>query len=136
MPNPFSGFFDGVGDKQRSGANKRPQRVADHVVYLCHAESIAVLDVLNPCAEDAADERREGNSTPTVPLQRQRIRQRQPQRKEKKDVHQHLAVEFRLLLGGGEGREGREDELIVARRAGQQCGVRNQDYEYSKQIDI
>ena len=32
VPNPFSGFFDGVGDEQRRSAEERAQGVADHVV--------------------------------------------------------------------------------------------------------
>ena len=116
-------FFDGMRDEQRSGADERAQRVADHVIHLRHAESITVLGVLNPRAEDKADERCDDDSAPAVPLPQQRIGQRQPQREEKKDVHQHLTVEFRLLLRGGDGSEGSEDEFIIAGRASQDSDV-------------
>ena len=76
VPNPFSGFFDGVGDKQRSGANKRPQRVANHVIHLRHTEGVAVLRVLNSRTEDTTDECCEGDSKPTMPLLRQGIGER------------------------------------------------------------
>ena len=105
VPNPFSGFFDGVGDEQRGGTDERTQRVADHVIYLRHAESITILGVLNSRAENTADERRKSDSAPAVPLLRQRVGQRQPQREEEEYIHQHLAVEFRLVLGGDEGGE-------------------------------
>ena len=82
MPNPFSGFFDGVGDEQRGGTDERAHRVADHVIHLRHTEGVAVLSVLDSCAEDAADERREADSEPKIPLLRQRIGQCQPQREE------------------------------------------------------
>ena len=114
MPNPFSVFFDGVGDKQRGGTDERAQCVADHVVRLRHAEGITVLRVLDSCAERAADERCEGNSAPAMPLSRQRIGQRQPQREEEKDVHQHLAVNLRLYPCGGQGGEGGEDQTGAA----------------------
>ena len=71
VPNPFSVFFDGVSGKQRHRAEERAQGVADHVVHLCHAESVAVLCVLDPRAENAADKRREDDSAPAVPLSRQ-----------------------------------------------------------------
>ena len=70
MPNPFFVFFDGVSDEQRGGADERAQRVANHVIHLRHAEGITVLCVLNSRAEDAADERREDDSKPAVPLSR------------------------------------------------------------------
>lgn len=118
MPNPFSGFFDDVGDKQRGGADECAQRVADYIIHLRHAESVAVLDVLNPRAENATDKRREGDSNPAVPLLRQCIGQRQPLWEEEKHVHQHLAVEFRLLPRGGEGGKGGEDKHVIAGCAG------------------
>lgn len=136
MPNPFSGFFDGVGDEQRGGADERAQRVADHVIHLRHTESIAVLGILDSCAENAADERREGNSTPTVPLQRQHIGQRQPQREEKKHVHQHFPVELRLLTGSGKCGEWGENEPIIAGCAGQDGDVEDGYNGYTKQYKI
>ena len=136
VPNPFSGFFDGVGDEQRGGTDERAQGVADHVVRLRKPQRAAVLGVLNSRAEDAADERCEDDSAPTVPLLRQGIRERQPQREEEKDVHQHLAVEFRLLLGGGEGGKRGEDELVVARCAIQNGGVEDGYDSCTKQHKI
>ena len=120
VPSPFFVFFDGVSGKQRHRAEERAQGVADHVVRLRKPQRAAVLGVLNSRAEDAADECREGDSAPTVPLSRQGIRERQPQREEEKDVHQHLAVKLRLLLGGGKRSEGREDEFVVAG-----CAIQN-----------
>ena len=76
VPSPFFVFFDGVGDEQRGGAEERAQRVADHVIHLRHAESVAVLGILDSCAERAADKRCEGDSAPTVPLSRQGIGER------------------------------------------------------------
>ena len=125
MPNPFSGFFDGVGDKKRGGTDERAQRVADHVIHLRHAEGVAVLCALDSRAENTADKRCEDDPDPAIPLPRQRIGQCQPQREEKKHVHQHLAVELRLLLGGGEGGEGREGDGVDAVGAGQDRGVEN-----------
>ena len=127
VPSPFSVFFDGVGDEQRSGAEERTQRVADHVVRLRKPQRAAVLRVLDPRAEDAANECREGDSAPTVPLSRQGIGQRQPQREEEKDVHQHLAVKLRLLAGSGKRSEGREDGLGGSRCAGQDGGVEDDE---------
>lgn len=127
VPSPFSGFFDGAGNKQRGGTDERAQRVADHVVRLRKPQRAAVLCVLDPRAERAADKCCEDDSKPTVPLLRQHIGQRQPQRKEKEDVHQHLAVEFRLLPGSGKRGEGRENKLIIARRAGQDGGVKDDE---------
>ena len=120
VPNPFSGFFDGVGDEQRGGTDERAQRVADHVVRLRKPQRAAVLCVLDPRAENAADKRREDDSAPAVPLSRQGIGKRQPQREEEKYVHQHLAVELRLLPGSGKRSEGREDEFVVAG-----CAIQN-----------
>ena len=117
VPTPFSEFFDGVGDEQRGGADECTQRVADHVVRLRKPQRITVLRVLNSRAEDAADERCEGDPAPAVPLSRQGVGQCQPQREEEKDVHQHLAVQLRLLAGGGEGGEGGENDLMDTRRA-------------------
>ena len=76
VPNPFSGFFDGVSGKQRRSAEKRAQRVADHVIRLRKPQRAAVLGVLNSRAERAADERCEDDSAPTVPLLRQGIGER------------------------------------------------------------
>ena len=117
VPSPFSGFFDSVGDEQRGGADGRAQRVADYVVYLRHAEGIAVLDMLNSHTENTADERCNGDSNPAVPFPRQRIRQRQPQWEEEEYVHQHLAVELQLLPGGDDGGKRREDQASAAFRA-------------------
>ena len=123
VPNPFSGFFDGVSGKQRRSAEKRAQRVADHVIRLRKPQRAAVLGVLNSRAEDAADECREGDSAPTVPLSRQGIRERQPQREEEKHIHQHRAVELRLLACSGQGGKGGENGLGNPRCAGQDRGV-------------
>ena len=78
VPNPFSIFFDGVGDEQRGGADERAQRIADHIIHLRHTESAAVLGVLDSGAEDTADKRCEDDSAPTVPLSRQGVGKRQP----------------------------------------------------------
>lgn len=109
VPNPFSVFFDGVGDEQRSGADECTQRVADHVIRLRKAQRVTVLGVLDSRAERAADERCEDDSKPAVPLSRQGIGKRQPQREEEEDVHQHLAVELRLLPGSNEGGKRKQD---------------------------
>ena len=114
VSSPFFVFFDGVSDEQRSGADECTQRVADHVVHLRHAESVAVLGILDSRAERAADERCEDDSKPAVPLSRQGVGKRQPQREEEEDVHQHLAVEFGLLPRGGQGGEGGEDQAGAA----------------------
>ena len=73
VPNPFSGFFDGAGNEQQDGADECAQRVADHIIHFRHAESVAILRVLNSGAEDVADEHREGDSNPAVPLPRQGV---------------------------------------------------------------
>ena len=71
VPNPFSVFFDGVGDEQRGGTDERAQRsCVDHVVRLRKPQRAAVLGVLDSRAERAADERREDDSKPAVPLSR------------------------------------------------------------------
>ena len=70
VPSPFSVFFDGVSGKQRHRAEERAQGVADHVVRLRKPQRAAVLRVLDPRAERAADKRREGNPAPAVPLSR------------------------------------------------------------------
>lgn len=127
VPSPFFVFFDGVSDEQRGGTDERAQRVADHVVRLRKPQRVTVLGVLDSRAERAADERCEDDSAPTVPLLRQGVGQRQPQREEEEDVHQHLAVEFRLLPGSGKRGEGRENKLIIARRAGQDGGVKDDE---------
>ena len=114
VSSPFFVFFDGVSGKQRRSAEKRAQGVADHVVRLRHAESVAVLGILDSRAERAADERCEDDSAPTVPLSRQGVGKRQPQREEEEDVHQHLAVNLRLLARGGQGGEGGEDQTGAA----------------------
>lgn len=114
VSSPFFVFFDGVSDEQRCRADERAQRVADHIIHLRHAEGITVLRVLNSRAEDAADERREDDSAPTVPLSRQGVGKRQPQREEEEDVHQHLAVNLRLYPRGGQGGEGCEDQAGAA----------------------
>ena len=114
VSSPFFVFFDGVSGKQRRSAEKRAQGVADHIVHLRHAESVAVLGTLDSRAERAADERREDDSKPAVPLSRQGVGKRQPQREEEEDVHQHLAVEFGLLPRGGQGGKGGEDQTGAA----------------------
>lgn len=110
---PFLVFFHGVGQQQRGRADERAQRVADHVVRLRHAEGEAVLRVLDPRAEDAAGQRREGEPPPAVPCARQGVGQRQPQREEEEDVHQHLPVKLRLLPRGRKRSEGGEDKSAV-----------------------
>ena len=127
VPNLFSVFFDGVGDEQRGGTGERAQGVADHVVRLRKPQRAAVLGVLDSRAERTADKCCEGDFAPTVPLSRQGIRERQPQREEEEDVHQHLAVEFRLLAGSGKRGEGGEDDSGDSRCAGQDRGVKNDE---------
>ena len=136
VPNPFSVFFDGVGDEQRGGTDERAQRVADHVVRLRKPQRAAVLRVLDSRAERAADERCEDDSAPTVPLPRQGVGQRQPQREEEKDVHQHRAVELRLLACSGKRGEGREDEFVVAGCAIQNGGAEDGYDSCTKQHKI
>ena len=110
---PFLVFFHGVGQQQRGRADERAQRVADHVVRLRHAEGEAVLRVLDPRAEGAAGQRREGDAEPAVPCARQGVGQRQPQREEEEDVHQHLPVNLRLLPCSRKRGEGGEDKSGV-----------------------
>ena len=62
-----------------------------------------------------------------MPLSRQGIGKRQPQREEEEDVHQHLAVEFWLLPRGDEGGKGGEDDLGNLRCAGQDGGVEDDE---------
>lgn len=124
---PFLVFFHGVGQQQRGRANERPQRVADHVIRLRHAEGKAVLRVLDPRAEDAAGQRREGDAEPAVPLSRQGVGHRQPQREEEKDVHQHLPVKLRLLPRGRKRGEGGEDGGVGPGRAGEEGGVEDDE---------
>lgn len=114
VSSPFFVFFDGVSGKQRRSAEKRAQGVADHVVHLRHAESVAVLGILDSRAERAADERCEDDSKPAVPLSRQGVGKRQPQREEEEDVHQHLAVNLQLYPCGGQGGKGGEDQTGAA----------------------
>ena len=64
---PFFMDFDGMGEKERGGADKRAQRVADHVVRLGKAQSIMVLGVLDGDAEQACGERGERDSAPAMP---------------------------------------------------------------------
>lgn len=123
VPSPFFVFFDGVSGKQRHRAEERAQGVADHVVRLRKPQRAAVLGVLDSRAERTADKCCEGDFAPTVPLSRQGIGKRQPQREEEEDVHQHLAVEFWLLPRGGEGGKRGEDELVITGRAGQDGGI-------------
>ena len=130
VPSPFSGFFDGVSGKQRHRAEERAQGVADHVVRLRKPQRAAVLGVLDSRAENATDECCEGDSKPTMPLLRQGIGKRQPQREEKKYVHQQRAVEFRLYPCGSQGGKGGEDEFVVAGCAIQNGGV--EDDEHSR----
>ena len=89
-------------------------------VRLRKPQRAAVLRVLDSRAERAADERCEDDSAPTVPLLRQGIGKRQPQREEEKHIHQHRAVELRLLPRSGKRGEGREDEFVVAG-----CAIQN-----------
>ena len=114
VSSPFFVFFDGVSGKQRHRAEERAQGVADHVIRLRKPQRVAVLSILDSRAERAADERREDDSKPAVPLSRQGVGKRQPQREEEEDVHQHLAVEFGLLPRGGQGGEGGEDQAGAA----------------------
>ena len=127
VPSPFFVFFDGVRGKQRRSAEKRAQSVADHVIRLRKPQRVAVLGILDSRAERAADERYEDDSKPAVPLSRQGVGQRQPQREEEEDVHQHLAVKLRLLPGSGQGGKGGEDGLGNPRCAGQDGGVEDDE---------
>lgn len=131
MPNPFSGFFDSVGAKQRCGTDERAQRVADHVVRLRKPQRVAVLGVLDSRTENAADERCEGDFAPAMPLSRQGVGKRQPQREEEEDVHQHLAVNLRLYPRSGQGRKGGEDGLGKPRRASQDGGVEDDERSHT-----
>ena len=134
---PFLMFFHGVGQQQRGRADERPQCVADHVVRLRHAESKAVLRVLDPRTEDAAGQRREGgDAEPMVPPSRQGVGQRQPQREEEEDVHQHLPVKLRLLPRGREGGEGGEDGGVSPGRAGEEGGVEDDRCGHAEQDHI
>lgn len=133
---PFLVFFHGVGQQQRGRADKRTQRIADHVVRLRHAEGETVLRVLDPRAEDTAGQRREGDAEPAVPCARQGVGQRQPQRKEEKDVHQHLPVKLRLLPRGREGGEGGEDGGVGPGRAGEEGGVEDDRCGHAEQDHI
>lgn len=133
---PFLMFFHGVGQQQRGRADERPQRVADHVIRLRHAEGKAVLRVLDPRAEDAASQRRGGNAEPAVPLSRQGVGHRQPQREEEKDVHQHLPVKLRLLPRGRERGEGGEDGGVDPGRAGEEGGVEDDRCGHAEQDHI
>ena len=114
VSSPFFVFFDGVSGKQRRSAEKRAQGVADHIIHLRHAEGITVLGILDSRAEHTADEHCEDDSAPTVPLSRQGVGKRQPQREEEEDVHQHLAVDLRLHSRGGQGGKGGEDQAGAA----------------------
>ena len=114
VSSPFFVFFDGVSGKQRRSAEKRAQGVADHIVRLRKSQRVAVLGVLDSRAERTADERCEDDSAPTMPLSRQGVGKRQPQREEEEDVHQHLAVNLRLYPRGGQGGEGGEDQAGAA----------------------
>ena len=116
-----------MGQQQRGCADERAQSVADHVVRLRHAESEAVLRVLDPRAEDAAGQRREGDAEPAVPCVRQGVGQCQPQREEEEDVHQHLPVKLRLLPRGSEGGEGGEDGGVGSGCAGEEGGVEDDE---------
>lgn len=109
---------------------------ADHVIRLRHAEGKAVLRVLDPRAEDAAGQRREGNAEPAVPLSRQGVGHRQPQREEEKDVHQHLPVKLRLLPRGRKRGEGGEDGGVGPGRAGEEGGVEDDRCGHAEQDHI
>ena len=62
-----------------------------------------------------------------MPLSRQGIGKRQPQREEEEDVHQHLAVNLRLYPRSGQGCEGGEDDSGDSRCAGQDGGVEDDE---------
>ena len=136
VSSPFFVFFDGVSGKQRRSTEKRAQRVADHVVHLRHAESVAVLGTLDSRAERTADERCEDDSAPTVPLSRQGVGKRQPQREEEEDVHQHLAVNLRLYPCGGQGGKGDEDQAGTAFRAGKDRCIKYSPGHQARQNEV
>ena len=106
-------------------AQKRAKRIADHIVGFGCAKGETVLRVLDPHAEDAAGQRREGDPPPAVPPSRQGVGQRQPQREE--DIHQHLAVKLRLLPRGRESSKGGEDGSVGPGRAGEEGGVEDDE---------
>lgn len=114
-------------DKQRRRAEQRAERVAEHVVRLRKSQRKAILRALDPRAEQAAGKYCDADPPPVVPSPRQRIRERQPQREEEEDIHQHLAVELRLLPHGGEGGKGGEDEAAAAGRAGQDGSIEDDE---------
>ena len=64
---PFFMDFDGMGEKERGGADKRAKRVADHVVRLGKAQRVAVLNVLDGDAEQACGGRGERDPAPAMP---------------------------------------------------------------------
>lgn len=66
-PNPLLIFFNEMCSKQRSSADKRAQRIADHVVHLRHAKRIAVLRIFDSRTEHTTNKRRENNSAPAPP---------------------------------------------------------------------
>ena len=135
-PNPLLIFFDEMCSKQRSSADKRAQRIADYVVHLCHTKRIAVLRILNSCAEHTTNKRREDDSAPAMPLLRQRIGKRQSKRKEEEHVHQQLPIELRLLPCRGEGSKGRKNEFIVTGCTGQDGGIKDSGSRHAKNDDI
>ena len=100
---PFLMFFHDVGDHQRGRADKRTQRVADHVIRLRHTKGIVVLGVLNDGAQQTGKERCNTNAHPSAEPLWERVGERQPQGEEEEYVHQHFAVKLRLLLGSGKG---------------------------------
>lgn len=111
--------------KQGRRAEQRTERVADHVVRLRKSQREAILRALDPRAEQAAGKGCDADPKPTVPPARQGVREREAEREEEKYVHQHLAVELRLLPRGGERGKGGKDDLVAAGRTGQKGGVEN-----------
>lgn len=123
-------------DKQGRRAEQHAERVAEHVVRLRHAEGEAVLRVLDPRAEQAAGKYCDADPPPVVPSPRQRIREREAEREEEKYVHQHLAVELRLLPRGGEGGKGGEDKAIAAFRPIEDCCIKYSPGHQERQNEV
>lgn len=132
VSSPFSVFFDGVSDEQRCRADERAQRVADHVVHLRHAEGVAVLGILDSRAERAADERCEDDSTPAVPLSRQGVGKRQPQREEEEDVHHSRANCFGLHFCCADEVKRGQNNICAIFGTAQNCDVYNRSQNHRK----
>ena len=62
-----------------------------------------------------------------MPPSRQGVGQRQPQREEEEDVHQHLPVKLRLLPRGRKRGEGGEDGGVGPGCAGEEGGVEDDE---------